>query len=308
MERSRIEKDLIRKIKQGGKLSKGKRIIINFVLFFVLIGFLFPIIWIFLISFKDQTQISSMPPDVFSSFTLDNYKDIFNIGTVTTDSAKSALMRTKSINFFKSILNTILLSTASVFFSLLIGVPAAYGLSRYKNNAKETLAFIFLSFRFVPELIMIIPLYLIYQKIHLYGTYFGLIWVYILIPLPMIIWITRIHFDDLPFDLEQAALLDGYSKWRAFVKMILPLAKPGIAAATVLSFIYAWNNFIFGFVLATTKIQPVTVTILSYYDITDLSYGRMAASIIIAILPVIVISQIASKYLVSGLSMGAIKK
>jgi multiple sugar transport system permease protein len=90
--------------------------------------------------------------------------------------------------------------------------------------------------------------------------------------------------------------------------MILPLAKPGIAAASVLSFIYAWNNFIFGFVLATTRIQPVTVTILSYYDITDLSYGRMAASIIIAILPVIVISQIASKYLVSGLSMGAIKK
>ena len=130
MKRSRIEKDIIRKIKQGGKLSKGKRIIINLVLFFVLIGFLFPIIWIFLISFKNQNQISSMPPDVYSSFTLDNYKDIFSIRASATDSAKDALMRMKSINFFKSILNTILLSTASVFFSLLVGVPAAYGLSR----------------------------------------------------------------------------------------------------------------------------------------------------------------------------------
>ena len=86
------------------------------------------------------------------------------------------------------------------------------------------------------------------------------------------------------------------------------MAKPGIAAATVLSFIYAWNSFIFGFVLATTRIQPVTVTILSYYDITDLNYGRMAAAIIIAILPMIIVSQVASKYLVSGLSMGAVKR
>jgi multiple sugar transport system permease protein len=195
MECDKFERDIIKKIKLGGKLSRGRRAVINIILVFVLIGFLFPIIWVFIISFKEQNQIASMPPDVFSSFTLDNYKDIFNIRVITTDTAKSALMHTKAINFFKSILNTILLSTASVLISLLIGVPAAYGLSRYKNKTKETLAFIFLSFRFVPELIIIIPLYLIYQRIHLYGTYFGLIWVYILIPLPMIIWITRIHLQ-----------------------------------------------------------------------------------------------------------------
>jgi multiple sugar transport system permease protein len=304
----RHEKELIRKIKKQSNLTIGKKIGINIALVFVFLFFMFPIIWILLISFKQQSQISSMPPSIFSSFTVDNYKDIFNIGTYSSNEAKSAIMHAKSIGFYKSILNTAILAISSVAISLFVGVPAAYGLSRFKSKAKEKLAFMFLSFRFVPELIIIIPLYLIYQKLHLYGTYFGLIWVYILISLPLIIWIVRINFNEIPYDMEQAAMLDGYTKIRAFFKIILPLAKPGIAAATVLSFIYAWNNFIFGFVLATTKIQPVTVAILGYFDITDLNYGRMAASIIIAILPVIVVSQIASKYLVSGLSMGAVKK
>lgn len=302
------DRELIRKIKKFDSLKIGDKAVINIVLVFVFLFFLFPIIWVFIISFKAQNQISNMPPSIFSPFTADNYKDIFGIGEKTVSSAKKALMDTKSVKFFKSILNTFILSVSSVFISLLVGIPAAYGLSRFRNKLKEQLAFIFLSFRFVPELIIIIPLYLIYQKLHLYGTYFGLIWVYILISLPMVIWITRIHFNDLPYDLEQAAMLDGYSRAKAFFRIILPLAKPGIAAATVLSFIYAWNNFILGFVLATTRIQPVTVAIMGYYDITDLNYGRMAASIILAILPVIAVSQIASKYLVSGLSMGAVKK
>lgn len=308
MKIDRHDREIIRKIKKQSNLTVGKKIGINIGLIFVFLFFMFPIIWIFLISFKQQNQISSMPPSVFSSFTLDNYKDIFNIGTYSTNEAKSAIMQAKSVGFYKSILNTAILAVSSVTISLLVGVPAAYGLSRFKNKAKEQLAFMFLSFRFVPELIIIIPLYLIYQKLHLYGTYFGLIWVYILISLPLIIWIVRINFNEIPYDMEQAAMLDGYSKTKAFFRIILPLAKPGIAAATVLSFIYAWNNFIFAFVLATTKIQPVTVSILGYFDITDLNYGRMAASIILAILPVIVVSQIASKYLVSGLSMGAVKK
>jgi multiple sugar transport system permease protein len=214
----------------------------------------------------------------------------------------------RSIRFYKSIINTILLSLCSVAIALIIGVPAAYGLARFKSKIKDQLAFFFLSFKFFPELVFLIPLFLIFQKTHLYGTYFGLIWVYTLISLPLIIWIVRINFLELPYDLEQAAMLDGYSKRKIFFKIILPLAKPGIAAATVLAFIYAWNNFILALILATTKIQPVTVSILSQIDIRDLNYGRIAAAIIIAILPVIAVSQIASKYLVSGLSMGAVKQ
>ena len=286
--------------------------VINIILFIVMLAFIFPIIWMGIISFKTQAQIQSMPPSVFSSFTLDNYKEIFgtNVKTTTEKSrsqAVSEVIKMRSDSFLRSLLNSTILSVSSVAIAAVIGIIAAYGLSRYKNKNKEQLGFIFLSFRFVPELAILIPLYIIYQKLMLYDTYFGLIWVYILIPLPMIIWITRTYFDDLPIELEQAAMLDGHSKVRIFFKIVLPLVKPGLAASIILSFIYAWNSLIFGLVLAANRIQPVTARILSFSDITDPSYGRVAAAIIIAILPMIIISQIASKYLVSGLSLGAIK-
>ncbi len=302
------EKELKNKIKNGEKLPLRKSLRINILLFLITLFFMFPIVWILLMSLKSQDQISSMPPDIFSSFTLENYRSIFNAGVESSSSAKSALMQAKATGFFKGLLNTLIVSSFSVFISSVVGIPAAYGLSRFKNKQKNNLAFMFLSFRFVPELIIIIPLYLIYQKLGLYGTYFGLIWVYILISLPMIIWITRSYFDDLPFELEQAAMLDGHSNLYSFFKIIIPMGKPGIAASVMLSFIYAWNNFIFGFVLAKTNLQPVTVRIMSYYDITDLNYGRIAAAIFIAILPMIIVSQIGSRYLVTGLSMGAVKK
>jgi multiple sugar transport system permease protein len=308
MKTSRQEREIIRRIQHDTKLSPGGRALINIVLVVVFLFFMFPILWILLISFKTQSQIASMPPDVFSAFTIDNYRSIFNVISVSGSAAKTALMQARSANYFYSILNTLILSAASVGIAAVVGIPAAYGLSRFRGKLKEQLAFVFLSFRFVPELVIIVPLYLIYQKIGLYGSYFGLIWVYILIPMPLIIWITRIHFNDLPYDLEQAAMLDGYSRVKAFFSIILPLAKPGIAASMVLSFIYAWNNFLFSFVLSTIKIQPVTVAIMGYFDITNLNYGRMAASIIVAILPVIVVSQVASRYLVGGLSMGAVKR
>ena len=306
-----INNDILQKRKKAS-LSLGKRIFINIVLVIIMIAFIFPIVWMGIISFKTQGQIQSMPPSVFSPFTLDNYREIFGTNVkATTDKARSQavseVIKMRSESFLRSLLNSAILSVSSVAIAAVIGVIAAYGLSRYKNKNKEQLGFIFLSFRFVPELAILIPLYIIYQKLMLYDTYFGLIWVYILIPLPMIIWITRTYFDDLPIELEQAAMLDGYSKVKIFFKIVLPLVKPGLAASIILSFIYAWNSLIFGLVLAANRIQPVTARILNFSDITDPSYGRVAAAIIIAILPMIIISQIASKYLVSGLSLGAIK-
>lgn len=310
MKKTKEERRIIRDIKKSGEtFSVGKRLAINLALIVAFLFFIGPILWIFLLSFKTQAQITAWPPEVFSEFTLDNYISIFSrIGNIGKTVADDLLMSKKVEKFVVSIGNTAIVSIASVAISLLVGIPAAYGLSRFKTKAKETLATMFMGFRFVPELLTIIPLYLLYQKTGLYGTTFGLIWVYILISLPLIVWISRIGFDDLPYDLEQAAMLDGYSRTKAFFKIILPLAKPSIAAATVLSFIYAWNNFMNGFVLSSGNSQPVTVAIMGFYDITGLNYGRIAAAVIIAILPPIIVSQIASKYLVSGLSMGAVKQ
>jgi multiple sugar transport system permease protein len=272
------------------------------------VAFLFPIVWMLIMSLKTQSQIAAMPPDVFSSFTLENYRSVLNIGDQAGSEARSRLMADKSSAFLQGLMNTGIFSVVSVIVATLVGVPAAYGLSRYKNNLKEQLAFTFLSFRFVPQLLIIIPIYFVFQEVGLYGTYFGITWAYTLISIPFIVWIVRSYMDDIPLELEQAAMMDGHSRREIFFKIILPLARPGIAAALIISFIYAWNNFLFGFVLATTDLQPATARILTFYDITDLNYGRIAAAMMVSTLPMIIVSQFAAGYLVSGLSMGAVKK
>ena len=272
------------------------------------IAFLFPLVWMLILSFKTQMQIASMPPDLFSRFTLENYQSVLNINVTYRSAANASLMQAKSSEFLQGLLNTAIVAFFSVAISALVGVPAAYGLSRYKNALKEQLAFTFLSFRFVPQLLVIIPLYLIYQKIGLYGTYFGIVWASALVSIPFVVWITRSYMDDIPVEIEEAALMDGHTRRNVFFRIILPLAKPGIAASLIISFIAVWNNFTFGFVLATTRLQPVTVKILSFYDITDLNYGRIAAAMMLATLPMILVSQFAAKYLVSGMSMGAVRK
>jgi len=284
------------------------RIYVNVALILVGAFFLFPIAWMLILSFKSQVQITSMPPDLFSSFTLENYRSVLNIGVTYSTAAKASLMEIKSNEFLQGLFNTAVVAFFSVAISALVGIPAAYGLSRYKNALKDQLAFTFLSFRFVPQLLVIIPLYLIYQRIGLYGTYFGIIWASSLVSIPFVVWITRSYMDDIPTEIEEAALMDGHTRRDVFFRIILPLAKPGIAASIIISFIAVWNNFTFGFVLATTRLQPVTVKILSFYDITDLNYGRIAAAMMLATLPMILVSQVAAKYLVSGMSMGAVRK
>ena len=133
--------------------------------------------------------------------------------------------------------------------SLLVGVPAAYALARYNFKGKENLAFTFLSFRFAPELVVIIPLSVIYRQLGLYDTYFGIIWVYQLVTLPLLIWVLRSYFEDISPDIEQAAMVDGYPWWQIFFRILLPLVRPGLAAAALLAFVFAWNNFIFPLVL-----------------------------------------------------------
>jgi multiple sugar transport system permease protein len=302
------EKEIRRRVLSTERESAGRRAYVNIVLAVVGVAFLFPIAWMIILSFKSQAQITSMPPDLFSGFTLENYQSVLNINVTYRNAANASLMQAKSTDFLQGLLNTAIVALFSVGISALVGIPAAYGLSRYKNALKEQLAFTFLSFRFVPQLLVIIPLYLIYQKIGLYGTYFGLIWASSLVSIPFVVWITRSYMDDIPTEIEEAALMDGHTRRNVFFRVILPLAKPGIAASLIISFIAVWNNFTFGFVLATTRLQPVTVKILSFYDITDLNYGRIAAAMMLATLPMILVSQFASKYLVSGMSMGAVRK
>jgi len=214
---------------------------------------------------------------------------------------------TLEINFMSNLWNSLFLSTTSVAVGLALGVPAAYAFAKLKFRGSEDIAFTLLSFRFAPPLLVLLPLTIYFQKLGLANTYGGLIWVYQLIVLPLILWIVRGYFEDIPADIEYAYRIAGHDFWSTFRRIALPLAGPGIAAAGLLAFIFAWNNFIFALVLASADKQPVTVGALAFITASGIQFGQIAAGIVLSITPTLVLALYAQRYLVEGLSLGAVK-
>jgi multiple sugar transport system permease protein len=274
--------------------------IINYLLMFILaIYILSPLVWIGMMSFKTRADVVSVPPKLIFKPTLENYQALFGLGE------KAGLVTAaKFFSFFK---NSLILSLGSVALSLVLGLPAAYAIARLRFKAKESLAFTYLSFRFVPEITVILPLYVIYQKLNLYNTYIGLILVYQLISLPLLIWMMRSYFEEIPIAIEQAARTDGYSWFGAFFRLVLPLAAPGAAATLVLAFIFCWNNFILGLMLGGSSTQPVTVGLLSFMGTNEVQWGLMAAATVITIVPEIIMALLVQRYMIRGLTFGAVK-
>lgn len=266
----------------------------------VLVFFLFPIVWIFLMSLQTNETILRIPPSLAFTPIIDNYTALVT-GQLRTAAGSLQL------NFMQNMFNSVLLSVCSVALSLVLGVPAAYAFARFKFRLGEDIAFTLLSFRFAPALLVLLPLSLYFKSMGLTNTYIGLIWVYQLICLPLILWIVRGYFEDISPDIEHAYRIAGNSWWRTFTRISIPLAKPGIAAAGLLAFIFAWNNFIFALILASADKQPVTVGALAFVTASGIQYGQIAAAIILSITPTLALALYAQRYLVEGLSMGAVK-
>ena len=266
----------------------------------ILVFFLFPIFWIILMSFQTNEDILRIPPSVFFSPTLSNYQALIT-GKLTSTAG------TLDIAFLRNLGNSILLSSLSVLVALLLGVPAAYAFARFKFPGSEDIAFTLLSFRFAPPLLVLLPLSLYFQSMGLTDTYLGLIWVYQLIALPLILWIVRGYFEDISPDIENAYRIAGHSWWRTFTRIAIPLAMPGIAAAGLLSFIFCWNNFVFALILASAAKQPVTVGALAFVTASGIQYGQIAAAIVLSVGPTLALALYAQRYLVEGLSLGAVK-
>ena len=266
----------------------------------VVIFFMFPIFWIFLMSFQTNETILTIPPSIIFTPTLSNYAALIT-GKLTTAAG------TLDIAFMRNLMNSIFLSVTSVAIALVLGVPAAYAFARHKFKGSEDIAFTLLSFRFAPPLLVLLPLTQYFQWLGLADTYFGLIWVYQLICLPLILWIVRGYFEDISADVEYAYRIAGHSWFATFRKIALPLAGPGIAAAGLLAFIFAWNNFVFALVLASADKQPVTVGALAFVTSSGIQYGQISAAIVLSITPTLALALYAQRYLVEGLSLGAVK-
>jgi multiple sugar transport system permease protein len=281
-------------------MSPVERLLRFIALALVVIFFMFPIFWIFLMSFQTNETILQIPPSLAFTPTLSNYAALIT-GKLQTAAG------TLDIAFMSNLWNSVFLSVASVAIALLLGVPAAYAFARHKFRGSEDIAFTLLSFRFAPPLLVLLPLTQYFQWLGLSDTYVGLIWVYQLICLPLILWIVRGYFEDISADVEYAYRIAGHSWFATFRRIALPLARPGIAAAGLLAFIFAWNNFVFALVLASADKQPVTVGALAFVTSSGIQYGQIAAAIVLSVTPTLALALYAQRYLVEGLSLGAVK-
>jgi multiple sugar transport system permease protein len=280
--------------------SRLEKILRGIAIGLVLLFFLFPIFWIVLMSLQTNATILRMPPSIVFEPTLANYKALLT-GTLETTAGNL------DVAFMKNLGNSLILSLSAVALSLLLGVPAAYAFARFRFRLGENIAFTLLSFRFAPPLLVLLPLSLYFKQLGLTDTYIGLVWVYQLICLPLILWIVRGYFEDISPDIEHAYRLAGHSWWQTFRKIAVPLARPGIAAAGLLAFIFAWNNFIFALILASADKQPVTVGALAFVTASGIQYGQIAAAIVLSVTPTLLLALYAQRYLVEGLSLGAVK-
>ncbi len=280
------------------KLTLSRKVVLYILLIIVACWILFPFYWIITTSFKEQGDITGYPPKFFFDATLENYRKLFFVPAGST------------IDFPKYYKNSLIIAGLGTLLSLAIGTGAGYALTRAKfkkEETRESIAFTLLSFWFGPELAIILPLYTIFHRLGLLDNHIAMIMAYQLIGIPFSVWLTRSFFQDVPVSLEEAARLDGYPLWHTFWRVTFPLVKSGLGATGILTFIFQWNNFLFALVLAGRNTMPVTTGSLGFISYEAALWGQMAAAIVIASVPQLILALFVQQNMVRGLTFGAVK-
>jgi multiple sugar transport system permease protein len=238
-----------------------------------------------------------------TKYEIDNaaYPPVFIPDQVTFDNYVQVLTSNRFITYF---LNTLIVTGAATFAALLVGVPAGYGIARM--NAHRS-AVVILIARITPGLSYLIPLFLLFQWLDLLGTLVPQIIIHLVVTVPIVIWIMIGYFETTPVELEEAALIDGATRWQVFRHVALPIAKPGIAVAFILAVIFSWNNFVFGIVLAGRETRTLPVAVYNMISFDQLSWGPLAAAALLVTFPVLLLTVVAQRQIVAGLTAGAVK-
>ena len=275
---------------KAGKLLE--RFFTYAVLSLIVIVCLFPLLWMVLTSFKHNLDIISEPFSLTMSWEalVKNYDQVWN-----------------GRRFGLYIRNSVVVSTATVAGVLLLATPCAYGLSRFVFRRKDDLTFWILSQRFMPPIAVAVPIFLTINALHLINSYVGLVLPYIGMNLPLAVWILRRFIDDIPRDLDQAALVDGAAQWQVLWKIILPLAMPGLVTTAILVAIFTWNEFLIGlFIVNTPDVQTVPIGASGLLSAERaVSWNIMTAVGTLTVLPVVIFSLFIQRYIVRGLTAGS---
>lgn len=271
-------------------ISILRSISLYFLIFLTAILFVFPYVWMIITAFKAPQDIIANPPKLIFMPTLENFRELI-------------------INYqvLPAIKNSIIVVLMATTLAVVFGMLTSYALARYKFRGKDTIALDVLSIRMVPPIASAIPIYLIAQKTGLFNTYWILILVYAVFNIPLVVWVLRVFFEELPLSIEESALVDGCSRLRILWSITLPLVVPGLIATTILTGIFIWNEFLFANILTGPETKTLPIVIALSIETRRISWGIATAGGALISLPIIIPLMYIQRYLVRGLTFGVVK-
>ena len=251
----------------------------------ITIIFAFPFIWMVLASF--QRQIDIISPGFAFTPTMANYERVL-----------------ERHSFSDYLMNSVIIAAASTVISLILGLPASYAVARFKYNF---LGLVLLTARIIPGITLLLPWHILFSQVGLHGTYIALIASHIFVSMPFVVWVMVPFFEALPTEIEESARIDGATLAGTFVRIVLPLATPGIITAAIMSFIFSWNNFMFALMLSSDETRTLPVAIFNFMSYSSIDWGGLMAAAVMITLPVLIVTIFMQRYIVSGLTAGAMK-
>lgn len=269
--------------------SPLRRIVIYGLLILLVVMVVTPLAWMVITSFKPKS-IVGIPYILFFEPSLENYEYVVNNKPT-----------------WKVVLDTTLVAASTSMLSLLVGAPAAYALTRYRFRGRDDLAFWMLTFWMSPPVAFVIPLFVIYDTLGLIDTYPGIILAHTIANLPFVVWLLREYVRDIPREIEEAALVDGASDASVFLRVTLPLLRPGLTAVGILAFVFSWTEFLYALIFTNANVRLLTVEVSSYWTIAGVLLGPMTAVITISIIPAVVFAVLLQKHVVRGLTLGMVR-
>lgn len=259
-----------------------------------------PVFWLALSSIKSRQDLFTLPPKLFFHPVWTGYQAVFGVGAASTTAI--------AVGLYSSLLTSIVISVLGTFFAVLLGTLAGYATSRFRFVGHGDLLFFVLSTRIIPPVAVLVFYLVMYSKLGLIDTKVGLVLVTTFINLGLATWIMKGFFDGVPAEVENIALVNGYSRLYAFRRLVLPMVRGGVAATAGFCFIFAWNEFSFASILATTSSKPLPVKISAAMGATGMEWTQIFAAGVVLVVPVAIFFYLIRKYLLIGMTFGVLGK
>jgi len=269
---------------------------------------LFPLAWVVVTSFKPDTEITNPKPIWLFKPSLEHYKSVLMPSKETEEfeSGTQSIVGIQTFEFNHYLINSLIIAISTTVLAMVIAYPAAYSLARYRTLG-DNYSFWVLSVRMMPPIVFLIPISILFAIYGLSDSRIGIIIAYLTFNIPFACWIIKSFIEDIPVDLEKAAYMDGYSRFQVMTKIVFPLTRSAVAAVMIICFIFSWNEFLFAMVISFIRSTTLTAGVGLFVTGYGIRWGRISAAAVITIIPTVVVGLIGQRYLVRGLTMGAVK-